>query len=279
MKISKKFTIILGVLITLAMPLIGHSSNADAASSFLGMKPWYEGLTHLEGQEERLDCVIDKAYDDKGNPASRDNASGCWGLASFVWTAATNVASDLAIITALGAIGFVIYGGYLYIFSGGEATKVYSGKKTIINAIIGLAIAMLANIIFTAIRAILLHDGNYEKAAVDGEYYTAHLVELHDPGLVITDLISWAVGIAGIVCVIFLIYGGVGYITSSGDSNKIKKAKDAILYALIGLAIVGVAEVITAVAANMIRDSINKSTTTTSSINLQIGKESNEKIN
>lgn len=267
------------------MPLIGHSSNADAASSFLGMKPWYEGLTHKvdpndPNSEERLDCVIDKAYDDKGNPASRDNASGCWGLASFVWTAATNVASDLAIITALGAIGFVIYGGYLYMFSGGEATKVYSGKKTIINAIIGLAIAMLANIIFTAIRAILLHDGNYEKATVtvDGEYYTTHLVELHDPGLVITDLISWAVGIAGIVCVIFLIYGGVGYITSSGDSNKIKKAKDAILYALIGLAIVGVAEVITAVAANMIRDSINKSTTT-SSINLQIGKESNEKIN
>ena len=276
MKKSKKFTIILGVLITLVMPLVGHASKADAAT-FLGMKPWYEGLTHMEGTEERLDCVIDKANADE-TTGGRDKATGCWGLAPFVWTAATNVASDLAIIAALGAIGFVIYGGYLYIFSGGDSTKVYTGKKTIMNAIIGLAIAMLANIIFTAIRAVLLHDGNFGKIDVDGDYYTAHLVQLSDPGLVVTDLIAWAVGFAGIVCAIFLVYGGVGYMTANGDANKITKAKNAILSAVIGLAIVAFAEVITAVAANMIRDSISKAETT-SSINLQIGKETNEKIN
>ena len=32
--------------------------------------------------------------------------------------------------------------------------------------------------------------------------------------------------------------GGVGYMTSSGDAGKVKKAKDTILYGVIGLVIV-----------------------------------------
>lgn len=261
------------------MPVFSHT-NADA-SSFLGMKPWYEGLTYKDDKDndkEKVVCVVDKADDRNGD--GLDDTTNCRGLSSFVWTAAANVASDLAIVAAIGAIGFVLYGGYLYMFSGGEATKVYNGKKTIINALIGLAITMVANIVFVAIRAVLLHSDNFSPVEVEGKYgYTAHLVELTDPGLVVTDLIAWAVGFAGVVCAIFLVYGGVGYMTSSGDSNKIKKAKDAITYALIGLAIVGLAEVITAVAANAIRDSINKAEPATSANITLIGKETNEKIN
>ena len=46
---------------------------------------------------------------------------------------------------------------------------------------------------------------------------------------------------SGIIAVIFIIIGGIQYITSTGDANKIKKAKDTILYACIGLIICALA--------------------------------------
>lgn len=46
---------------------------------------------------------------------------------------------------------------------------------------------------------------------------------------------------AGVACVVFVIIGGFKYMLSQGDASEIKKAKDSILYALIGLIFVGAA--------------------------------------
>jgi ABC-type Fe3+ transport system permease subunit len=43
--------------------------------------------------------------------------------------------------------------------------------------------------------------------------------------------------IAGIACVIVIIIGGFMYIVSAGNPDRTKTAKDAILYAIIGLVI------------------------------------------
>ncbi len=51
----------------------------------------------------------------------------------------------------------------------------------------------------------------------------------------ITTILNGIVGVLGIVCVVVMIIGGINYMTSSGDSGKVKKAKDTILYGLIGL--------------------------------------------
>lgn len=53
----------------------------------------------------------------------------------------------------------------------------------------------------------------------------------------ITSIINYVIAVLGLVCVIVLIIGGVNYMTSSGDAGKVKKAKDTILYAIIGLII------------------------------------------
>ena len=50
--------------------------------------------------------------------------------------------------------------------------------------------------------------------------------------------------IVGIVAVIMIIVGGLKYITSGGDSNNVTSAKNTILYAIIGLIIVALAQVI-----------------------------------
>lgn len=50
--------------------------------------------------------------------------------------------------------------------------------------------------------------------------------------------------IVGVVAVIMIIFGGFKYITSGGEPEKIKTAKQALVYALIGLIIVALAQII-----------------------------------
>jgi cytochrome bd-type quinol oxidase subunit 2 len=50
--------------------------------------------------------------------------------------------------------------------------------------------------------------------------------------------------VVGIVAVIMIVLGGLKYITSSGDSNNITSAKNTILYAIVGLVVVALAQFI-----------------------------------
>jgi hypothetical protein len=50
--------------------------------------------------------------------------------------------------------------------------------------------------------------------------------------------------IVGFVAVIMIIVGGIKYITSGGDSGNISGAKNTIIYAVIGLIIVALAQVL-----------------------------------
>ncbi len=52
---------------------------------------------------------------------------------------------------------------------------------------------------------------------------------------IVANIIRVVLYIVGILSVVFIIYGGVKYGTSAGDSAKVKSAKDTILYAVIGL--------------------------------------------
>ncbi len=61
-------------------------------------------------------------------------------------------------------------------------------------------------------------------------------------GLITTiiNIFSWVVGV---IAVIMIIVGGFRYISSGGDSNKITAAKNTIIYAIIGLVIVALAQI------------------------------------
>lgn len=61
--------------------------------------------------------------------------------------------------------------------------------------------------------------------------------ELIGPDGIFNQITSVALGIIGAVSVIMLIWGGLRYIISGGDSKKITDAKNTILYAIIGLII------------------------------------------
>ena len=50
--------------------------------------------------------------------------------------------------------------------------------------------------------------------------------------------------VVGIIAVVMIIVGGVKYITSGGDSGNVASAKNTILYAIIGLVVVALAQII-----------------------------------
>lgn len=215
----------------------GRSTADDMCSgSFLGLVAWDCGVS-ISNQED---------------------------LKSNIWIIASNIAKDIAVIATYLVIGYVIYGGYLYTFSGGDPGKVATGKKTLVQAFTGLAITMLANVIVGAIRIALVGgSGNIGDCTtgVDACVTANELVE---------NLINWVIRVISVVSAAFLVYGGIQYITSAGDPTKLKRAKDTILYSLIGLAIVALATVITAFVSSTIRDANSK---TSININTTISKE------
>lgn len=64
----------------------------------------------------------------------------------------------------------------------------------------------------------------------------------------LTDAIKFVINlvsvIVGVVAVIMIIFGGLRYITSGGDSGKVSSAKNTIIYAVIGLIVVALAQFI-----------------------------------
>lgn len=61
---------------------------------------------------------------------------------------------------------------------------------------------------------------------------------------IITQVINIFSLIVGVIAVIMIIIGGFRYITSGGDSNNVGGAKNTIIYAIVGLIIVALAQVI-----------------------------------
>jgi hypothetical protein len=61
-----------------------------------------------------------------------------------VLTLAGNIISILMFIAAAVAIGFIIVGGFTYITSSGDPSGIKKAKDTIVNAVVGLVIAMVS---------------------------------------------------------------------------------------------------------------------------------------
>lgn len=56
--------------------------------------------------------------------------------------------------------------------------------------------------------------------------------------IIFRNVITWALIVAGILALFYLIYGGIRYIRSGGDQEKVKGARETLTYALIGLIII-----------------------------------------
>lgn len=208
-------TLAVGVTVATPAPVMALGGGDCDAGSFLGFRPWYDGLCNSANEIEP--------------PKEHDQQD----LTAFVWTIVLNVLVDLSLAVAYLAIGFIIYGGYQYIMSQGDPGRAAKGKKTLTSAIIGTIIALVASVAVNTVRVILGIN------ATDGwkqDLFTQDRL---------LGVFNWAYVVAGIVAVIFIIKGAVDYLLSQGDPGKVRKATQAIIYAVVGLVIVLLAAAIT----------------------------------
>ena len=82
-----------------------------------------------------------------------------------------------------------------------------------------------------------------EKAGISGAVWEATGCSGNSDAVVtiVQTILNSIITVMGIVAVIFIVIGGVNYMTSQGDPGKLKKAKDTILYACIGLVVCALA--------------------------------------
>ena len=115
--------------------VIEESVDSSCANSVLGLRPWYRGIVTRDSSGS---CTIGKiALDDNGNTK----------LAGFVWVIILNLMYDASLVSSFVATGFIMWGGYKYITSEGDPSKVMSGKKIITAAVIGLVLTISASVI------------------------------------------------------------------------------------------------------------------------------------
>lgn len=80
----------------------------------------------------------------------------------------------------------------------------------------------------------------------------------NDDGNTIGDTVSAVIDIlsvvVGAVSVIMVIIGGLKYTSSQGDSSSISSAKNTIIYAMVGILIVALAQVITKLVIGRVAD-------------------------
>ena len=199
-----------------------NASAADCGTHFLGLPAWYDGLTND-------DCSIKTIKGDAGN--------GDEEVKAYVWTIVLNVMGIITGLIGYLAIGFVMWGGIQYMIAQGDPGKVAKGKKTITNAVIGLVISMTASILSGAISGIV----SGVKDSADGATFFQGIFN---------KVFFWS----GVVAVIMIIYGGIQYITSTGNPAGTAKAKTTILYSVIGLLVVITAAAIVNVVVGAMPD-------------------------
>jgi hypothetical protein len=78
---------------------------------------------------------------------------------------------------------------------------------------------------------------------------------------IIASAVNILTVIVGIVAVVMIIIGGFKYITSGGDAGGVTSAKNTIIYAIVGLVVVALAQFIVRFVLNRAGDAIDGKTT------------------
>ena len=70
---------------------------------------------------------------------------------------------------------------------------------------------------------------------------------------ILTTIINVFSLVVGIIAVIMIIIGGIRFVLSGGDSNNVSAARNTIIYAIVGLVVVALAQVIVHFVLNRVQ--------------------------
>lgn len=113
--------------------------NASQNNTFFGLETWYKYL-HVTFDPVSQTCKITNFDPNAANGGAQD----ILGAHSPFLLVGLAIIDDLLRVAALVAIGFVIAGGIGFITSQGSPDETTKARTMVINALIGLAIAIIA---------------------------------------------------------------------------------------------------------------------------------------
>lgn len=143
-----------------------------------------------------------------------------------------------AVLSFLGIIFLVliIYGGYTWMFAGGNEQTVDRAKKIITNSTVGVAIVLASAAIAQFVIKTLAEEG-------------VNATTWNDPGFTVMEIIVKAVNAAlsffAVLFVAFIIYGGYMWMFSGGNQERVDRARKILVNSVIGAIIVLLAFAIT----------------------------------
>jgi hypothetical protein len=154
--IKKISSLTLGLLFALfvAAPTLAVIQPAPTASAacgdtrLLGIPAWYRGLTKEINVNGEKECVIISPTEASGGDTQAQ-------LTNYITKLVLNVIEMATVIAGYIAAFFILYGGFTFITLGSTSQGVEKARHTILNAVIGLAIALGAIAIINLIFGVL----------------------------------------------------------------------------------------------------------------------------
>lgn len=113
-----------GAAMNVTTPTVA-AAGGGCGGQFLTFPAWYDGLT---------DSSCEMKQPGKGAPE----------IQGYIIVIVLNVLEIALQLIAYVSVGFIIYGGFKYITSPSDSSKIAGGRKTIQNAIVGLVISFLS---------------------------------------------------------------------------------------------------------------------------------------
>lgn len=194
---------------------IPETASANCGGGFF-LTAWHEGLT-----------------DGSCNLVSPTEISG--GLQAYILTIGLNVATIILQIVGYAAIFYIIFGGFKFMTSAGSPELRASAMKTLLNAIIGLVIA-IASVAIVNLMANVFTGGTRNSVGI----YTGLSGDS-----ILANALNTVYWVAGSLAVVMAVISGFNFTTSAGDPQKAAKARIGLLYSIVGLLVVALAAAIT----------------------------------
>ncbi|MDP3986128.1 MAG: hypothetical protein Q8P77_01695 [Candidatus Veblenbacteria bacterium] len=164
------------------------------------------------------------------------------------WELFARLAGGLSFVTGTLALAFTVIGGYVILTAAGNSERFSTGKKMVTYSIIGMLLATASyTILSTAINVLT---GAAVGKGVLTEFKSATtlidplgLMTLPDgagPAFIFYGqrILGFVVNLLGVAVVIMYVYGGLTWMLSAGNEERIATAKRTLLYATLGAAVV-----------------------------------------
>ena len=136
----------------------------------------------------------------------------------------------LSILASFAFLAMAFFAFYRIVTAAGDEEAAKVGKRTIIYAILGFLIIKLPWVLVKSI---------YGEAKCDTPLLFS-ICRIKDPNIsatitVFTTIVNYVNGFLALVIVIMIVYAGFLVLTAAGDEEKIKKAKNILIYIVIGV--------------------------------------------